>query len=184
MTDVQLNGHREDADTPPAAAPEVLTVPRDTSFEHPLDETAPKPEPVHDGDGIAIPRLGGERAADHPRAPADAGRHPQRGRASTSTPPGSTRLFHLLRSPMYLVLGVVWAVVGVVRIANGQRQWWWVDGAVVPAVQGRGRRQLAGVAQAPLRRPQGAHLARRGARRRGCSRSCSRSWLIAALGPW
>ena len=59
MTDVQVNGHREDS--PPLALPEILTVPRDTSFEHPLDETAPKPEPVHDGDGIEIPRLGGER---------------------------------------------------------------------------------------------------------------------------
>ena len=40
---------------------EVIPIRKDTSFEHPLDETAPKPEPVHDGDGPEIPRLGGER---------------------------------------------------------------------------------------------------------------------------
>jgi hypothetical protein len=41
--------------------PELHLVPRDTSFEHALDETAPEAELVHDGDGIEIPRLGGER---------------------------------------------------------------------------------------------------------------------------
>ncbi|MGP0027916.1 MAG: hypothetical protein ACLPKE_31850 [Streptosporangiaceae bacterium] len=126
MTDVQLNGHREDADTPPAAAPEVLLVPRDTSFEHPLDETAPPPEPVHDGDGIAIPRLGGERLPIVPE-------HLQtlRGIWKVILKYGDAArfhtLFHLLRSPMYLVLGVIWAIVGVVRIGNRQRAWWWVD---------------------------------------------------------
>ena len=76
-----------DESTPP---PELHLVPRDTSFEHPLDETAPKPEPVHDGDGIEIPRLGGERRPIIPE-------HLQtwQGIQSTagqarSTPPGST----------------------------------------------------------------------------------------------
>ena len=60
------------------APPELHLVPRDTSFEHPLDETAPKPEPVHDGDGIEIP--GSAASAGHrPRAPADlAGRQEHR----------------------------------------------------------------------------------------------------------
>ena len=123
MTDVQLNGHREDS--PSLAPPEILTVPRDTSFEHPLDEDAAEPVPVHDGDGIAIPRLGGERrpiVPEHLRS--------LRGIFSTAGKYGDAArfhaLFHLLRSPKYLVLGVVWAVVGVVRIGEAQRRWWWV----------------------------------------------------------
>ena len=118
MTDVELNGH-----APPA--PETVLVPRDTSFEHPLDETAPKPEPVHEGDGIAIPRLGGERRDIIP-----AHLRTLKGIWKVVLKYGDAArfhtLFHLLRSPMYLVLGVLWAVVGVVRIGNRQRQWWWV----------------------------------------------------------
>jgi len=116
MTDVQQNGQG-----PPP--PEILTVPRDTSFEHQLDETAPKPEPVHDGDGMEIPRLGGERlpiVPEHLRTLAgiwstvckylDAARF--------------HALFHALRSPKYLVLSVIWAVVGVGRLARAQIAWW------------------------------------------------------------
>ena len=120
MTDVQLNGHRDDGE----ASPEVLTVPRDTSFEHPLDETAPKPEPVHDGDGIAIPRLGGERRDIIP-----AHLRTLKGIWKVVLKYGDAArfhsLFHLLRSPKYLALSVLWACVGVGRIANRQRQWWW-----------------------------------------------------------
>ena len=118
MTDVQMNGHEQ--------AEVVSLVPRDTSFEHALDEDAPGPVPVHDGDGIAIPRLGGERLPIVPE-------HLQtlRGIWKVILKYGDAArfhtLFHLLRSPMYLVLGVIWAVAGVVRIANRQRAWWWVD---------------------------------------------------------
>jgi DNA segregation ATPase FtsK/SpoIIIE, S-DNA-T family len=124
MTDVQLNGHKEEA--PPSAPPEVLTVPRDTSFEHQLDETAPKPVPVHDGDGHAIPRLGGERRDIIPA-------HVRTLKGIWSTvckyldAARFHSLFHLLRSPMYLAMSVLWAVVGVGRLANRQRQWWWVS---------------------------------------------------------
>jgi hypothetical protein len=45
------------APDPDQERPELHLVPRDTSFEHQLDETAAKPEPVHDGDGIEISRL-------------------------------------------------------------------------------------------------------------------------------
>jgi len=109
--------------TPP---PELHLVPRDTSFEHPLDETAPKPEPVHDGDGFAIPSLGGERREIIPAhlrtwkgITSTAGKHLDAARFHA--------LFHLLRSPMYLVLGVLWACVGAAKIAEAQRQWWWVS---------------------------------------------------------
>jgi S-DNA-T family DNA segregation ATPase FtsK/SpoIIIE len=120
VTSAQLNGHDV-----PDILPEVLTVPRDTSFEHPLDETAPKPEPVHDGDGIPIGRLGGERrpiVPEHLRTAkgvlAVAARYADAARFHA--------LFHLLRSPKYLTMAALWAVVGALRIADRQRQWWWV----------------------------------------------------------
>ncbi|GAB2626283.1 hypothetical protein Aab01nite_86000 [Paractinoplanes abujensis] len=34
--------------------------------------------------------------------------------------------FHALRSPMYAVLAMFWATVGVVRLAGRQLKWWWV----------------------------------------------------------
>jgi hypothetical protein len=123
MTDVQQNGHREDP--PPLAPPEVATVPRDTSFEHPLDETAPKPGPVHDGDGIAIPSLGGERlpiVPEHLKTWAGI-------RSTAYKYLDAARfhaLFHSIRSPKYLAMSVWWACVGVLAIADRQRKWWWV----------------------------------------------------------
>ncbi len=125
MTDVQLNGHREDAESPPAAPPEILLVPRDTSFEHPLDDSAPKPEPVHVDEGNELPDLGGKRLPIIPE-------HLQTLAGIRSTvwkyldAAGFHVTFHSLRSPMYLVLSVVWAVWGVVRIAKAQGSWWWV----------------------------------------------------------
>ena len=117
MTDIELNGHQE--------APELHLVPRDTSFEHALDETAPKPEPVHDGDGIEIPKLGGERRDIIP-----AHLRTWKGIKSTAwkylDAAGFHVSFHSLRSPMYLVLGVLWAVVGLLRLARKQLAWWWV----------------------------------------------------------
>src|ERR1700728_4278643 len=35
-------------------------------------------------------------------------------------------LYHLVRSPLRLVLTVVWAVVGVARLAQVQASWWWL----------------------------------------------------------
>jgi DNA segregation ATPase FtsK/SpoIIIE, S-DNA-T family len=126
MTDVHLNGHTQHLEVPPSepAPPEIVTVPRDTSFEVQLDETAPKPEPVHDGDGIEIPRLGGERRDIIPAhlrtwkgIKSTTGKYADAARFHT--------LFHLLRTPMYLVLGVLWAVVGVGRVTGRQFRWWW-----------------------------------------------------------
>jgi hypothetical protein len=105
--------------------PELHLVPRDTSFEHALDETAPKPEPVHDGDGTEIPGLGGERRARIPE-------HLRTWAGIKSTAykyldaAGFHSTFHLLRVPMYLVLGVVWACAGAVKLAKAQLAWWWV----------------------------------------------------------
>ncbi len=100
-------------------------VPRDTSFEHPLDETAPKPEPVHEGDGIEIPRLGGERlpiGPEHLRTLAGiwAALYKYLDAAWFHT------AFHGLRSPKYLAWSAWWAVVGVVKLSKKQIHWWWV----------------------------------------------------------
>ena len=118
MTDVDLNGH-----APPV--PELHLVPRDTSFEHLLDETAPRPEPVHDGDGIEIPRLGGERlpiVPEHLRTLAGiwaaAYKYLDAARFHTA--------FHALRSPKYLAWSVWWAIVGLGKLAKAQCAWWWV----------------------------------------------------------
>lgn len=108
--------------TPP---PELHLVTRDTSFEHALDEVAPKPERVHDGDGIEIPRLGGDR---RDRVPAHL--RTWKGIKSTAYKHADAAQFHAsfhaIRSPSYLFWGVIWAFVGAVRIAEAQRQWWWV----------------------------------------------------------
>jgi hypothetical protein len=122
MADV-LNGHR-DGPVPDEVVP-VATVPRDTSFDHPLDETAAPPEPVHDGDGNEIPRLGGERlpiVPEHLRTLAGI-------RSAAYKYFDAARFhaaFHSLRSPRYLALGVVWSVVGVLKLAKVQLKWWWV----------------------------------------------------------
>ena len=124
MAEQPLGGHPFDGG--PELPPELHLVPRDTSFEHQLDETAPKPQPVHGGDGTEIPRLGGERrpvVPEHLRTwqgiKSTTGKYADAARFHTS--------FHLLRVPAYLVLGVFWACVGAVRIAKVQRDWWWVS---------------------------------------------------------
>lgn len=106
--------------------PELHIVPRDTSFEHALDETAPKPEPVHDGDGTEIPGLGGERRPIVPEhlqtwkgIKSTAGKHADAARFHT--------LFHLVRSMGYLFWGVIWACAGAVKLTRQQVSWWWVS---------------------------------------------------------
>jgi DNA segregation ATPase FtsK/SpoIIIE, S-DNA-T family len=121
MAEQPLDGQPGDESTPP----ELHLVPRDTSFEHALDETAPKPESVHDGDGMEIPRLGGERlpiVPEHLRTLAGI-------RSTVYKYFDAARfhaLFHTLRSPKYLVMSVLWALVGVVKLARVQLRWWWV----------------------------------------------------------
>ena len=121
MTEQPLGGQPGGDPDPP----ELHLVPRDTSFEHQLDETAPEPEPVHDGDGLAIPRLGGERrdiVPEHLRTMRGiwraACRYGDAARFHAS--------FHAIRSPKYLGLSVLWAVAGVIKLARAQVGWWWV----------------------------------------------------------
>ena len=109
-------------ETPP---PELHVVPRDVSFEHALDETVPKPEPVHDGDGTEIPGLGGERRDIVPKhlrtwagIKSTTYKHADAARFHT--------LFHLIRSLGYLFWGTVWACAGAVKLTKAQIDWWWV----------------------------------------------------------
>jgi len=123
MTDIEMNGHKADAEI--TEADELAAVPRDTSYEHALDETAPDPEPVHDGGGIEIPRLGGERRDIIPAhlrtwkgIRSTAYRHFDAARFHV--------VFHLLRSPGYLASSVLWSVAGFIKLARNQLHWWWV----------------------------------------------------------
>lgn len=125
MTDVHQNGHKGEAAPLSLPPPESVRVPRDTSFDHPLDDDAADPQPVHEGDGIEIPRLGGERlpmVPEHLRTLAGI----RKVAAEYLDAARFHALFHALRSPKYLGLALMWAVVGVGRIVNDQRKWWWV----------------------------------------------------------
>ena len=171
----------DDEGTPP---PELHLVPRDTSFEHALDETAPKPEPVHDGDGIEIPRLGGERkpiVPEHlrtwPGIQSTGWQVPRRRRVPRLVPRAalarstwsSACSGHRRRAP---------------RSPGSSVDWWWVaeqsslrSKAVVDGNSPEWRALHGLVAQDAV-----AGAARCSAPRR--SRSCSRSCSIAALAPW
>ena len=113
----------DDEAAPPP--PELRLVPRDTSFEHPLDETAPKPEPVHDGDGIDLPKLGGDRkpiVPEHLQTLAGV-------RSTVYKHLDAARfhaVYHLIRSQNYLFWGTIWACVGAYRITKAQKDWWLV----------------------------------------------------------
>ena len=109
-----------------AERPGRVREPAGTSFEHALDETAPKPERVHAGGGFDIPRLGGERRdiipghlQTWPGIKSTAYKYLDAARFHVS--------FHSLRSPGYLIMGVIWAFAGAAKIAREQRQWWWVS---------------------------------------------------------
>ncbi len=179
MTDVQMNGQSQDEHDPP---PEILLVPRDTSFEHALDETAPRPEPVHEGDGPEIPRLGGERRdiiPEHLRTWA--------GIRSTAwkylDAAGFHVSFHSLRSPMYLALGIWWAVVGLLKLARAQGRWWWV------AEQSSLRSKAVVDGNSPEWRALHTHVIKRRSWRGACLGAelfavALALVLIAALAPW
>jgi len=124
VTGIQLNGHKPPAEA--AGDAEPVTVPRDTSFEHVLDDAAPgAPEPVHDGDGHEMPRLGGDRlplVPEHLQTWAGirsaCGKYVDAARFHA--------LFHLLRSPKYLAWSLWYALAGLRKLARAQLTWWWV----------------------------------------------------------
>lgn len=104
---------------------EVIPFRRDTSYEHPLDDDDDtEAVPVHEGRGVELPRLGGERRAIIPpqyRSWKAARRH-LAGRAADAGQPAA---FHGLRLPWYLIQAAGWSAVGLAKIAERQRRWWW-----------------------------------------------------------
>ena len=143
-----------------------------------------RPEPVHDGDGIEIPQLGGERRPIVPRSPAVAARHLEGDPASTSTRPGSTsRSTRCARRSTWRSASC-WAVVGTGKIARTQCQWWWVTEQARLRSKAVIDGNAAGVAQAAFRRGPPTQLPRLRARSASWWRSRSCLVLIAAFAPW
>ena len=181
MTDVQVNGHREDS-------PPLEHFPRSSRAPRHLVRAPARRDRAQ---ARARPRRRRHRdtqarrgtPADRARAPADAGR--DLGTAYKYLDAARFHVaFHALRSPKYLA----WSVVVGHRRRRPARQgaaaWWWVTESRRPAVQGRGRRQLARVAVAALAR----HQARARGAARASAPSCSRVVLalvlVDALAPW
>lgn len=126
MTDTTLNGHAPPGEAGPPEVPEVVvTVPRDTSFEHALDEPQGRPEVVHDDAGHELPSLGGERrpiVPEHLRTWAGIWRTVYKYLDAARFHTG----FHLLRSPWYLLCSAWFALVGLKKVGKAQLDWWWV----------------------------------------------------------
>ena len=76
MTDVQVNGHNDSRASLALVPPPVATVPRDTSFEHLLDEDGARAGPGPRRRWHRDPESRRGAPADRARAPADAGRDP------------------------------------------------------------------------------------------------------------
>jgi hypothetical protein len=107
----------------PGAPPVPAT---DTSYEVALDDApAAAVEPVHSGDGIALPARPGER---HPVIP----RHLRTwaGIRGTATRHGGLLAhrgaYHGVRSPGYALRAIGWAVVGLLVLLGRAIRWWWV----------------------------------------------------------
>jgi DNA segregation ATPase FtsK/SpoIIIE, S-DNA-T family len=106
---------------------EVVPIRKDTSCEHPLDEPDDdmgEAVPVHDGPGIALPAVHGERRKiipAHYRTWKSARTHVGK-RALDIAHPAA---FHAVRLFWYLLLAGWWAGVGLVQLAKRQLSWWW-----------------------------------------------------------
>ena len=108
--------------------PGVPAVPAaDTSYEITLDESAAAAaEPVHHGEGIALPARPGER---RPVIPEHLRTWP--GVRGTAARHGGLLAhrgaYHGLRSPGYLLKAAGWAAYGLLVILERARRWWWLQ---------------------------------------------------------
>jgi S-DNA-T family DNA segregation ATPase FtsK/SpoIIIE len=106
---------------------DVIPIRKDTSYEHRLDEPdddLDQAVPVHDGPGIALPLVRGERrliVPKHWRTWKSARTHAGKRLADA----GHHTAFHGVRAFWYLMLGTWWASVGLVKLARRQITWWW-----------------------------------------------------------
>ena len=74
---------------------------------------------------VALPPLGGQRRPvipPHLRTRKGIRRHA----AAQAANIGHPLAFHAVRAPWYLAQSAAWAVVGIARIAERQRRWWWM----------------------------------------------------------
>ena len=99
------------------AAPDDARPASDTSYEVALDDERSAPEPVHDGEAVAVLP---DEAARLPVIPEHlqtlAGiRSAVAARAADAAHGGA---YHAVRSPLYLLLAVLWAVVGLFRLTG------------------------------------------------------------------
>jgi len=95
----------------------------DTSYEVALDDEPGAPEPVHDGEAVAV--LPGEAARlpvvpEHLRTLTGV----RSAAAARAADAGHASAYHAVRSPKYLLLALLWSVVGAARLTG--RLWRYV----------------------------------------------------------
>ena len=97
------------------AVPDDVPVPLDTSYEVELDDEPGGPEPVHQGDAVAVLPDSVARLPvipEHLRTLAGI-RSAVAARSADAAHAGG---YHAVRSPLYLLLAVLWATVGAFRV--------------------------------------------------------------------
>jgi len=99
----------------------VLAVPADTSFEVALDDDGPPAAPVY----VDMTTPAGERLPVLPDFLRGA-EGMKRGARRAGGRAWHSGRYHGLRSPVYLLAALWWALVGVVRVIGRQLHWWWV----------------------------------------------------------
>ena len=125
MADTTAEGQDPDGEHVADVVPIRPAKPSDTSYEHELDDDPEERVKVHEPGGIPLPKVGGDRLPvipEHLSTPAKARKH----LAGKLADGWYEARFHALRSPLYLVKAVGWALWGVLVIAERLRRWWWV----------------------------------------------------------
>jgi len=107
------------------AIPDPDPISSDTSYEIELDDDRGSPEFVHEGEIVAV--IPDEAARlpvipDHLRTLAGV----RSALAARAADAGHGGAYHATRSPKYLLLAVLWAIVGLARIIWRALGWWWV----------------------------------------------------------
>lgn len=122
----ELRPGRQRGPEPDPAAAAVEGEPVDTSYEIDLDDPADLPDPAARGPVYvdAVVRED-DRRPIVPAALRGPNLAPTVRLVAGRT--GHRVAYHAVRSPLYVALSSVWAVVGVFRLAGRQLRWWWVS---------------------------------------------------------
>jgi len=99
----------------------VLAVPADTSFEVALDDEVNPGAPVY----VDVTAPAGQRLPVLPDFLRGI-EGMKRGAGRAGGRAWHSGRYHGLRSPVYLLAGLWWALVGVVRVTGRQLRWWWL----------------------------------------------------------